>query len=318
LKANYREALGRAFVSLGETNNELMVVTADVSKSTRSIEFKNKFPDRFLSVGIAEANAVGISAGIASFGIPVIFTAYAVFATEKPFEQIRNMIAYPGLNVTIVATHGGINVGQDGVTHQAVEDIAIMRAIPTMTVLTVADPGEIKAALRAAIAHNGPVYVRIPRAPYEVIHDDPDIVDYEIGKAEVLREGSDLTIIATGMLVWDSLRAAERLAKNGVEARVINIRSIKPLDRSTIISAAQETGAIVTAEDHNRFGGLGGAIAELLVETVPTPMEQVALNDTFAESGDGYELLTKYELDTDAIYKKSQKVLTRKNTGAPK
>ncbi len=318
MKVNYREALGDAFVSLGEEFKELMIVTADVSKSTRSIDFKKRFPDRFLSVGIAEANAVGMSAGIASFGIPVIFTAYAVFATEKPFEQIRNMVVYPGMNVTIVATHGGINVGQDGVTHQAVEDIALMRAIPTMIVLTVADPGELKAALRAAVAYKGPVYVRIPRAPYEVIHTDAASVNYEIGKSEVLREGLDLTIIATGMQVWDSLQAAERLAKEGVDARVINIRSVKPLDRETIITAARETGAIVTAEDHNRYGGMGGAVAELLVETVPTPMEQVALNDTFAESGDAYELLAKYEMDEDAIYKKALKVLARKGVGASK
>lgn len=310
MRVNYRDALGDAFVQMGAEFEDLVVVTADVSKSTRSIQFKNAYPDRFFSVGIAEADAVGIAAGIATYGMPVIFTAYALFATEKPFEQIRNMVAYPGLNVKIVSTHGGINVGQDGVTHQAVEDIAIMRAIPTMKVLSVADPGEVAPALRAAISTPGPVYVRIPRAPYEVIHHEEP--QYEVGKSEILREGTDLAILAIGMQVWDSLQAANKLAAEGIEARVINVRSIKPLDKSVIRAAATETGAIVTAEDHNRHGGLGGAVAEELVASTPVPMEQVALNDCFAESGDGYELLAKYGLDSDAIYEKAKAVLRRK------
>jgi len=263
-------------------------------------------------VGIAEANAVGISAGIATFGSPVLFTAYAIFATEKPFEQIRNMIAYPRLNVTIVATHGGINVGEDGVTHQAIEDIAIMRAIPGMRVLTVADPGELYAAVRAAVAHNGPVYVRIPRAPYEVIHEDSDAVDFVIGKAEVLREGTDVTLIAAGMMVWKSLQAAEQLARDGISARVVNIRSIKPLDEAVVLAACKETGAIVTVEDHNRIGGLGGAICEFVSTHQPVPVEIVAVNDEFAESGNGYEILDKYGLHTDAIVSRARTAVGRK------
>jgi len=315
LRVDYRDALGIAFEKMGEEFPELVIVTADVSKSTRSIRFKNKYPERFFSVGIAEANAVGISAGIATFGIPVIFTAYAVFATEKPFEQIRNMIAYPDLNVKIVATHGGINVGQDGVTHQAVEDVAIMRAIPNMKVVAVADPGEISAAVRCVLRTPGPVYLRVPRAPYEVIHGDPEAVDFRFGKAEVLRSGNDLTIIAMGMMVWDSLQAAKRLAEEGVEARVVNVRTVKPIDEEVVMAAARETGAIVCAEDHNQYGGLGGAVAELLVTKAPTPMEQVAIANTFAESGDAYELLAKYGIDAEHIYRKAKRVLGRKRRG---
>lgn len=310
VRANYRDALGTTFERVGERYPDLVVVTADVSKSTRSIKFRQKYPERFLSVGIAEANAVGICAGIATCGLRVIYSAYAIFATEKPYEQIRNMIAYPRLNVKIIATHGGINVGQDGVTHQAVEDMAIMRAIPNMTVLVVADPGEVEAAVRTAVEYDGPVYVRIPRAPYEVIHEGD--VSFEIGKAETLREGSDVTLLAVGMMVWDSLQAAERLAREGIEARVVNVRSVKPIDERMIVAAAEETGAIVTAEDHNRYGGLGGAVAEVLVRTVPTPMEQVALNDVFAHSGDGYELLHEFSIDAEAIYQKAKAVIQRK------
>lgn len=315
MRANYRDALGAAFETVGEEFRDLVVVTADVSKSTRSIKFKNKFPDRFLSVGIAESDAVGISAGIATFGMRVIYAAYAIFATEKPYEQVRNMVAYPGLNVKIVATHGGINVGQDGVTHQAVEDIAIMRAIPTMKVVCVADPGEVTSALRSVVREEGPVYLRLPRAPYEVIHETEP--EFEIGTAEVLREGSDVTIMAVGMMVWDGLQAAKRLEKEGISARVVNVRTVKPIDEQMIVAAARETGAIVTAEDHNKYGGLGGAVAEVLVRRAPVPMEQVALDDVFAESGDGYELLAKFHIDAAAIYEKAKAVIERKQIGVP-
>ena len=315
MRANYRDALGAAFETVGEEFKNLVVVTADVSKSTRSIKFKDKYPERFLSVGISEANAVGISAGIATFGMPVIYAAYAMFATEKPYEQIRNMIVYPGLNVKIVATHGGINVGEDGVTHQAVEDIAIMRAIPTMKVVCVADPGEVTAALRSVIREDGPVYLRMPRAPYEVIHENEP--KFEIGKAEVLREGTDVTLMAVGMMVWDSLEAAKRLEKEGVSARVVNVRTVKPIDEEMIVAAARDTGAIVAAEDHNKHGGLGGAVAEVLVKRIPVPMEQVALADAFAESGDGYELLKKFQIDAHTIYDRAKAVIKRKHEGVP-
>ncbi len=311
---NYRDALGDAFVRMGEEFKDLVVVTADVSKSTQSIRFKERFPDRFFSVGIAEQNAVGTAAGIATFGIPVIFTAYAMFATEKPFEQIRNMVAYPRLNVKIVATHGGINVGEDGVTHQAIEDIAIMRAIPGMTVVVVADPGEVTPALRAVVRHPGPVYLRLPRASSEIIHPFGSTVDFPIGRAEILREGTDVTLMGVGMMVTECLRAAESLARDGIQARVINIRTVKPLDEEAVVAAARETGAIVAAEDHNCCGGLGGAIAEVLAARHPAPMEQVALRDTFGRSGEGHLLLEKFCLTSKEIHARAVVALKRKIT----
>lgn len=315
MRWNYRDAVGEAYMKIGKEFPDLYVVTADVGKSTKSIKFKEKFPERFFSVGIAEQNAVGIAAGISTYNVPVIFTAYAVFATEKPFEQIRNMLCYPKLNVKVVATHGGINTGEDGVTHQAVEDIAIMRAIPGMRVVVAADPGEVLAALRAVIRTPGPVYLRLGRAETQVIHEDSHNVDFEIGKAEILREGTDVSLLAVGMMVWESLKAAEILDKEGISARVINVRTVKPIDIETVSKAALETGAIVTAEDHNCFGGLGGAVAEALVKTVPVPMEQVALEDTFAESGPCDLLLEKYGLSAHEIVKKAKRAIDRKIKG---
>lgn len=312
MQGNFRNALGEAFVLLGEEFNDLVVVTADVSKSTRSIKFKEKFPDRFFSVGIAEANAVGISAGISTFGGPVIFTAYSVFATEKPFEQIRNMLCYPNLNVKVIATHGGISVGEDGATHQAIEDIAIMRAIPNMKVVVVADPGEVTAALRAVIKTKGPAFLRLGRNETEIIHKDSANVNFEIGKAEILRNGKDVTLIAVGLMVWESLKAADALYMEGIDARVINLRSVKPLDEDTVVQAAYDTGAIVVSEDHNCIGGVGSAVAECLVKHKPVPMEQVALMDQFAESGNCELLFKKYGLTSQEIIKKTKAVIARK------
>lgn len=310
MKASYRDTIGDAFVRAGEAFPDLALVTADVSKSTRSILFKERYPDRFFSVGIAEANAVGIAAGIATYGGPVIFTAYAVFATEKPFEQIRNMLCYPRLNVKIVATHGGINVGEDGVTHQAVEDIAIMRAIPNMKVLVAADPGEVGAALMAALRTPGPVYLRLGRAATEVLHEGETA--FEIGKAEILATGADVSLMAVGMMVAESLRAREMLGAEGIDAEVVNLRSIKPIDAETIAASAGKTGAVVVAEDHNKFGGAGGAVAEVLAARCPVPMEQVALDDTFAESGECGALLNKYCLTARDIVRKAKKAIGRK------
>jgi len=315
VKRNFRDALGEAFVAMGDEFPQLVVVTADVSKSTRSIAFKERYPSRFLSVGIAEADAVGIAAGISTFGGPVIFTAYAVFATEKPFEQIRNMLCYPNLNVKIVATHGGISVGEDGVTHQAIEDIAIMRAIPNMKVLVPADPGEVKAALRTALSTSGPVYVRLGRSDAEVLHPCADDVTFPLGKAEVLRDGTDVTLVGVGLLVDLCLRAAEELQRASIDAAVINLRSVKPLDKETLVQYARTTGALVVAEDHNRIGGAGGAVAECLVANWPVPMEQVALDDCFAESGEAALLYEKYGLTVENIVAKAKQVVTRKRAG---
>ncbi len=313
MEGNFRDALGDAFVRMGEEFKDLVIVTADVSKSTRSIRFKEKYPERFFSVGIAEADAVGISAGISTWGGPVIFTAYSVFATEKPFEQIRNMLCYPNLNVKVVATHGGISVGQDGVTHQAIEDIAIMRAIPNMRVVVAADPGEVLSALREVVRTPGPVFLRLGRGEAEVLHEDAKKVDFRIGKAEVLRDGKDVTLIAVGLMVWEALQAAQMLAQEGIDARVINLRSVKPIDEQAVIAAARETGAVVVAEDANCFGGAGGAVAECLVKFAPVPMEQVALCDTFAESGEACLLMKKYGLTKEEIYHRAKKAIARKN-----
>ncbi len=308
---NFRDELGKTFIAAGEEFPNLIVVTADVSKSTRSIQFKQRWPERFFSVGIAEANAVSIAAGISSFEHPVIFTAYGVFATEKPFEQIRNTICYPDMNVKIIATHGGIGTGEDGVTHQAIEDIAIMRSIPNMKVLVAADPGEVKAAVFEAIRTPGPVYVRLGRNIGKALHEDPDHVEYKIGKAELLRDGTDVTIVAAGVMVEKSLLAAEELKRQGISAQVVNIRTVKPVDTGMLAACAAKTGAVLTVEDHNCFGGIFGAVAEALVRTTPVPMDRVALEDTFAESGKGELLLEKYGLNVENICRKAQELVER-------
>lgn len=312
MKGNFRDELGKTFIAAGEEFRDLVVVTADVSKSTRSIEFKKRWPERFYSVGIAEADAVSIAAGISSFNHPVIFTAYGVFATEKPFEQIRNTICYPNMNVKVIATHGGISVGEDGATHQAIEDIAIMRSLPNMKVLVAADPGEVKAAVFEAIRTPGPVYVRLGRSVGGYVHEDPDNVPYQLGKAEILKNGSDVTLIAVGIMVEQSLKAAEMLETKGVSSRVINLRTVKPIDKETIEAAARETGAIVVSEDHNCFGGTFGAVAETVALTCPVPIERVALEDTFGESGKGSLLIEKYGLTASHICEKALYVIGRK------
>lgn len=308
---NFRDELGKAFVKAGEMFPKLAIVTADVSKSTRSILFKEKWPERFFSVGIAEANAVGIAAGISTFEKPVIFTAYGVFATEKPFEQIRNSVCYPNNNVKIVATHGGISVGEDGATHQAIEDIAVMRSLPNMKVIVAADPGEVKSALIETVKTQGPVYLRLGREVGNTLHDDPSSVNFKIGKAEILRKGKDVTLVAVGVMVERALKAAEMLYQENIEARVINLRSIKPIDKAALLNAARETKAIITAEDHNRYGGVFGAVAETLSTLHPTPIGYVAIEDTFGESGNGERLLEKYNLTAKNIYVKAKEILKK-------
>lgn len=309
---NFRDELGETFSRIGEEVPELCVVTADVSKSTRSILFKERWPERFYSVGIAEADAVGIAAGIASFGRPVIFTAYAMFAAGKPFEQIRNCLCYPNLNVTIVATHGGISTGEDGVTHQMTEDIAIMRALPNMKVLIAADPGEVYGAVMAAVRTPGPVYVRLGRSVGGVIHQDRNAVDFVPGRAEILKEGSDAAVIAAGIMVEAALQAADILEKEDIHVGVMNLRSVKPIDREAIIAMAKKSGAVVTAEDHNVYGGVYSAVCEVLSSEYPVPVLPVAMMDTFAESGKGELLLKKYGLSSEAIVKKVKQIVEKK------
>lgn len=310
---NFRDELGMAFIKAGETFPDLCVVTADVSKSTRSIQFKEKWPERFYSVGIAEADAVGIAAGIASFGRPVIFTAYAMFATGKPFEQIRNCLCYPNLNVTIIATHGGISTGEDGVTHQMTEDIAIMRAIPNMKVMVAADPGEVCSAVLAAIRTPGPVYLRLGRSVGNMLHEDREAVNFVPGSAEILREGNDAAIIAAGVMVEAALQAADILKSEDIHVGVMNIRSVKPIDTDAIVSMAKTARAVVTAEDHNVYGGIYSAVCEVLSSHYPVPVLPVALMDTFAESGKGQLLLKKYGLSAEEIVKRVKQVIQKKN-----
>lgn len=308
---SFRDALGDELVLLGRKYESLVVVTPDLAKAVRINEFKKTYPKRFISVGISEADCVTVAAGLAATGLIPVVAAFAMFAAEKPFEQIRNAIAYPCLNVKIFATHGGICVGRDGATHQAIEDIAIMRTLPNFTVLTAADARETKAAMKAAIQHKGPVYLRLGRDQAETVYEEERA--FIIGKADILKTGKDMTIIACGLMVIEALKAAELLREQGIAARVINMHCIKPLDEDVIIKAAEETGAIVTVEDHTRIGGLGGAVAEAIVKLCPVPMEQVGIDDRFGESGSQTELYEKYGLTAEKIVSAAQRALLRKN-----
>lgn len=298
-----RESYGNALTKLGETYKNLYVLDADLAAATKTGIFKKAFPDRHIDCGIAECNMVGIAAGLAATGKIPFVSSFAMFAAGRAYEQVRNMVGYPHLNVKIGATHAGISVGEDGATHQCNEDIALMRAIPGMVVINPADDIEAKAAVEAAIEYQGPVYLRFGRLPVPVINDYPDY-KFEIGKGVVLREGTDVTIVATGLEVSYALEAAELLAKDGVEAKVINIHTIKPLDEELIVSAAKETGKVVTVEEHSVIGGLGSAVCDVLCEKSPTPVLKIGINDVFGESGPALELIKKYELDGEGIYKK--------------
>lgn len=298
-----RESYGNALTKLGETYKNLYVLDADLAAATKTGIFKKAFPDRHIDCGIAECNMVGIAAGLAATGKIPFVSSFAMFAAGRAYEQVRNTVGYPHLNVKIGATHAGISVGEDGATHQCNEDIALMRAIPGMVVINPADDIEAKAAVEAAIEYQGPVYLRFGRLPVPVINDYPDY-KFEIGKGVVLREGTDVTIVATGLEVSYALEAAELLEKDGVEAKVINIHTIKPLDEELIVSAAKETGKVVTVEEHSVIGGLGSAVCDVLCEKSPTPVLKIGINDVFGESGPALELIKKYELDGEGIYKK--------------
>lgn len=306
-----REAYGEALKELGRKNENVVVLDADLSKSTKTAMFKEEFPDRFFNVGIAEQNLIGTAAGLAAAGKIPFASSFAVFATGRAYEIIRNSVAYPKLNVKVAATHAGLTVGEDGATHQALEDISIMRTIPNMVVLNPADAVETKAAVLKAAEYKGPVYIRLGRSKVPVIYDENNY-EFEIGKGKLLRNGKDVTLIATGIMVSASLEAAEMLKEKGISARVIDIHTIKPIDKDIIINAAKETKAIVTTEEHNIIGGLGSAVAEVIVENCPVPMERVGVNDTFGESGTGDELLKKYGLTAEDIVKAAEKVIKRK------
>jgi len=298
-----RESYGNALAELGATCPDLVVLDADLSGATKTGTFKKAFPERHINCGIAEGNMMTVAAGIATTGKVPFASSFAMFAAGRAFEQVRNSIGYPHLNVKIGATHAGISVGEDGATHQCNEDIALMRAIPGMVVINPADDIEAKAAVKAAYEYVGPVYLRFGRLAVPVINDNADY-KFEIGKGIVLREGKDVAIIATGLEVGESLAAAEMLAADGIDAKVINIHTIKPLDEELVIAAAKETGKVVTVEEHSVIGGLGSAVAEVLSEKAPTKMLKIGVNDTFGESGPAVALIKKYGLDAESIYNK--------------
>lgn len=306
-----RDAYGLALKDLGERNKNVVVLDADLSKSTKTNVFAKAFPDRFFNVGIAEQNLMGTAAGLAAAGKLPFVSTFAMFATGRAFEQIRNSICYPKLNVKIAATHAGLTVGEDGASHQSVEDIAIMRAVPNMTVIVPADATETKQAIDFAAAYQGPVYIRLGRAAVPDLFGEA--YQFQLGKAALLTDGVDVTIIGCGIMSAPARAAAEQLISRGISARVLNMASIKPLDKEAVIAAARDTGAIVTCEEHNIIGGLGSAVAEIVVENCPVPMERVGVMDTFGESGTPGDLLKKYNLTAEAIVAAVQKAVSRKN-----
>ena len=298
-----RDSYGNALAELGAEHKDLVVLDADLAAATKTGVFKKAFPERHIDCGIAECNMMGVAAGLATTGLVPFASSFAMFAAGRAFEQVRNSIGYPHLNVKIGATHAGISVGEDGASHQCNEDIALMRTIPGMVVINPSDDVEAKAAVRAAYEHDGPVYLRFGRLAVPVINDRPDY-KFELGKGVVLREGKDLTIVATGLPVSECLEASEKLAADGIDAKVINIHTIKPLDEDLIVAAAKETGKVVTVEEHSVIGGLGSAVCDVLAEKAPTKVLKIGVNDTFGESGPAVELLKKYGLDTEGIYEK--------------
>ena len=300
-----RDSYGNALVEMGRKYKNLIVLDADLAAATKTGVFRKEFPERHIDCGIAECNMAGIAAGLSTTGKIPFISSFAMFVAGRAFEQIRNSICYPHLNVKIGATHGGISVGEDGATHQCNEDIALMRSIPGMVVINPSDDIEAKAAVEAAIQYEGPVYMRFGRLAVPILNDRSDY-KFEIGKGNVMKEGKDITIIATGLTVVASLEAAEMLEKDGISTKVINIPNIKPLDTELIISAAKETGKVITVEEHSVIGGLGSAVCECLCEKAPTPILRIGIQDTFGESASATELLKKYGLSAEEIYKKAK------------
>ncbi|MGO5064247.1 transketolase family protein [Clostridium sporogenes] len=311
VKIATREAYGKTLAKLAEENSEVVVLDADLSKSTKTADFKKVCPERFINVGIAEGNMMGIAAGLATCGKIPFASTFAMFATGRAFEQIRNSICYPNLNVKVCATHAGVTVGEDGASHQSVEDISLMRSIPNMTVICPSDAVETEAAIRAVADYNGPCYVRLGRSGVSVINDNEEY-KFEIGKGIKLREGKEATIIATGIMVDAALEAYNILAEEGIKVNVINIHTIKPIDKDIIVNAARETGVVITAEEHSIIGGLGSTVCEVLSENHPVSVLRVGIKDTFGESGKPAELLKKYELTSEDIVKAVKKGLKLK------
>lgn len=302
-----REAYGEALVELSKINKNIVVLDADLSKSTKTAEFQKVSPERFFNIGIAEADMIGTAAGFATCGKIPFASTFAIFATGRAYEQIRNSVAYPKLNVKIAATHAGITVGEDGATHQSIEDISLMRSIPNMVVINPSDDVETIAAVLAAAEYKGPVYIRLGRMPVPTIHDDN--YKFQLGKGEIIRSGKDVAIIATGITVSMAIEAAQELKKDGIEAEVINIHTIKPIDKDLIIKEAKKTGRIVTVEEHSIIGGLGSAVCEILSQEHPTKVKMIGINDIFGQSGKPKELLEYYGLTPANIIKTAKALI---------
>lgn len=310
IKTATRDAYGKALVELGEKNKNVVVLDADLAAATKTGAFKKAFPERFFDTGIAESNMMSLAGGLATTGFTVFASTFAMFAAGRAFEQVRNTIGYPHLNVKIGATHAGISVGEDGASHQCCEDIALMRSIPGMVIINPADDIEARAAVFAAAEHDGPVYMRFGRLAVPRVLDED--YKFEIGKAVTLREGTDVTIIATGLMVNEAIEASKTLEAEGVSVELINMHTIKPLDKDAVIKAAKKTGCIVTAEEHNIIGGLGSAVAEAVAEEYPVPVVRVGVNDEFGKSGPAVELLHLYGLDADNIVAKAKLAISKK------
>lgn len=310
IKKATREAYGAALAELGAVNEKVIVLDADLAEATKTGMFKKAFPERFFDTGIAECNMMGVAGGLATTGYTVFASSFAMFAAGRAFEQVRNTIGYPGLNVKIGATHAGISVGEDGASHQCCEDIALMRTIPGMTIVNPADDVEARAAVFAAAEVNGPFYLRFGRLATPRIYDEN--YKFELGKGVQLKDGTDVTIIATGLMVNEALMAADKLAEEGISAAVVNIHTIKPIDRDIIIKAAEKTGCIVTSEEHSVIGGLGSAVSEVITETVPVPVVKHGVYDEFGQSGPAVELLKVYGLDAEHIAEKAKEAIALK------
>ena len=310
IKVATRDAYGKALVELGEKNSKVVVLDADLAAATKTGAFKKAFPERFFDTGIAESNMMGVAGGLATTGYTVFASSFAMFSAGRAFEQVRNTIGYPHLNVKIGATHAGISVGEDGASHQCCEDIALMRSIPGMVIINPADDIEARAAVFAAAEHDGPVYMRFGRLAVPRVFDEN--YKFEIGKAVTLKEGTDVTIIATGLMVNEAIEASKALEAEGISVELINMHTIKPLDKAAVVAAAKKTGCIVTAEEHNVIGGLGDAVCDAVCEEYPVPVVKVGVEDTFGKSGPAVELLHIFGLDADNIVAKAKIALSKK------
>lgn len=306
-----REAYGKALVELGKDNKNIVVLDADLSKSTKTADFAKVYPERFINMGIAEADLMATAAGLSTCGKIPFASTFAMFAAGRAFEQIRNSICYPNLNVKIAATHAGLTVGEDGASHQAIEDLSLMRSIPNMTVICPCDDVETMACIKAAAEYKGPVYIRLGRSSVPTLNDETTY-KYEIGKSVKLRDGKDITIFATGIMVSEAIKAADALSREGIEAEVVNVHTLKPIDAEGIINSVKKTGAVVTCEEHNVIGGLGSAVCEVLAERNPVPVKRVGVMDTFGESGKPAELLKKYGLLAENIMSAVKETIKRK------